>query len=310
MLKSILESQKQKYSKLLDAFATQETPPQTDTKSELFDAATSPGTPGISPDIPDILAVAAASQKTGSAASQLLQMKNNIPTAMDIITIPVSSMSSLTATTSSTTSSSKTVRSENSAAVIDNAPKTHDAVHKSVLETLKNNSERLEQLARQTENGKYIGTKYGSRMYGEMITLSPQASFKNLEMIIAMSHADLIVDAGIPVPSFDKLSASFPPETHLKDLLCNSAAYSMFEVAEEILKDGEKIFLIADKGANKGAHTHFVKIVSWYSKTDARVKSFNLDSYDYDGSSEDCSMAVSHELVKLFGPKNVDNILS
>ena len=84
----------------------------------------------------------------------------------------------------------------------------------------------------------------------------------------------------------------------------------MFEVAEEILKDGTKLFLIADKGVKKGAHTNSVKIISWYSKTDARVKSFNIDSDDYDGSSEDCSKEVSHELVKLFGPENVDNILS
>ena len=68
--------------------------------------------------------------------------------------------------------------------------------------------------------------------------------------------------------------------------------------------------MIADKGAKKGAHTHFVKIISWYSKTDACVKSFNLDSDDSDGSSEDCAKAVRHALVKLFGLENVDNILS
>ena len=66
--------------------------------------------------------------------------------------------------------------------------------------------------------------------------------------------------------------------------------------------------MIADKGAKKGATTHFAKIISWYSKTDARVKSFNIDSDDYDGSSEDCAKAVRHALVKLFGPENVDNI--
>ena len=68
--------------------------------------------------------------------------------------------------------------------------------------------------------------------------------------------------------------------------------------------------MIADKGAKKGATTHFAKIISWYSKTDARVKSFNIDSDDYDGSSEDCAKAVRHALVKLFGPENIDNISS
>ena len=119
-------------------------------------------------------------------------------------------MSSLTTTTSPTTSSSKTVLSENSAVVVDNAPKTHDVVHKSILGNLKKKSERLEQLVRQTENGNYIGTKYGVRLYGAMVALSPQISFKNLEMIIAMSHAALIFDAGILVPEFNKLSASVP----------------------------------------------------------------------------------------------------
>ena len=137
LLKSILKLQKQKYSKLLDTYATQETPPQTDTKSELFDVAGSPGTPVTSPGIPDIPAGAAASPKTGFAASQFLEMKHNYPNAIDIITIPGSPRLSLTPTTSSTnsltTSSSRTVCSENSSVVIYNVPKTHDIVHKSVL---------------------------------------------------------------------------------------------------------------------------------------------------------------------------------
>ena len=68
--------------------------------------------------------------------------------------------------------------------------------------------------------------------------------------------------------------------------------------------------MIADKGAKKGAHTHFAKIISWYIKTDTRVKSFNIGSDDYGGSSEDCAEAMRHVLVKLFGPDNVDSILS
>ena len=68
--------------------------------------------------------------------------------------------------------------------------------------------------------------------------------------------------------------------------------------------------MISDKGAKKGTHTHFGKIIYWYSKTDDRVKSFNIDLDDSDGSSEDCAKAVRHALVKLFGPENVDNIFS
>ena len=168
----------------------------------------------------------------------------------------------------------------------------------------------LYQLVIQTENGKCIGTKYGRRLYGAMVELLPQTSFKNLEMIISMSHAAMIVDADIPVPAFEKIPASVTLETHLEEILCNCAANSMFEVEEQILKDGAKIFLIADKGAKKLSHAQFVNIIYWYIKTDARVKSFNLDSDAYDGSSEHCAKAVRHALVKLFGPDNVDNILS
>ena len=125
-----------------------------------------------------------------------------------------------------------------------------------------------------------------------------------------MSHAALIVDAGITVLALNKILASVPSATHLKDILCNCSSDSMSEVAEEILKDGARIFLIADKGAKKGSHTNFVKIISWYIKNDARVKSFNLDSDDSDGSSEDCAKAVRHALVKLFAPENVYTILS
>ena len=66
---------------------------------------------------------------------------------------------------------------------------------------------------------------------------------------------------------------------------------------------------MADKGAKKGQHTHFIMIISWFSEPGQCVKYFNLDTDDCDGSSHDCARAVHHALEKLFGNDNASHIL-
>ena len=78
---------------------------------------------------------------------------------------------------------------------------------------------------------------------------------------------------------------------------CTYMSDSVYEACEEILSDGCKIFLTADKGAMKGSHTHFVKIISWYSTKSKRIKTFCLDTDDSDGSSSDCANAIRYSFL-------------
>ena len=66
---------------------------------------------------------------------------------------------------------------------------------------------------------------------------------------------------------------------------------------------------MADNGAKKGQHDHFVKIITWFSEPGQCVKSFNLDTDDCNGLSHDCARAVHHALEKLFGNDNASHIV-
>jgi hypothetical protein len=68
------------------------------------------------------------------------------------------------------------------------------------------------------------------------------------------------------------------------------------------------LFLLCDKGAEKTANAHFVKNMCWWSKLDKKIKTFNMDSNDTDGTSTACAHAIEHTLLQLFGGQ--DNILA
>ena len=50
-----------------------------------------------------------------------------------------------------------------------------------------------------TKRKKYNGSELFKRLFGRMAALSPQTSFDNLEMIVALLHAALLADSAIPV---------------------------------------------------------------------------------------------------------------
>ena len=66
-----------------------------------------------------------------------------------------------------------------------------------------------------TKRKQYNSSELGKRIYGGMDALSPQTSFDNLEMIVALLHAALLADSGIP---FDvaKVSYTVPSSQTLK----------------------------------------------------------------------------------------------
>jgi hypothetical protein len=65
---------------------------------------------------------------------------------------------------------------------------------------------------------------------------------------------------------------------------------------------------LCDKGAKKTANAHFVKIMCWWSTLDKKIRTFNMDSNDTDGTSKACAHAIQHALFQFFGGQ--DKILA
>ena len=80
-------------------------------------------------------------------------------------------------------------------------------------------------------------------------------------MIVALSHAELLADSEIPV-DVAKVSYTVPSSQTLTELLCDCATDALYQAASEIKSVGARVFLMADKGAKKGQHTHFFKTIS------------------------------------------------
>jgi hypothetical protein len=153
-------------------------------------------------------------------------------------------------------------------------------------------------------NSKRSSTKQ-QELYAHAAALSPQNSFKYLEMILALNQAAFLVDSGFGMNSIDlkKIAKTVPSASTLKDFVIDAATGSAFQAWEEIVEDDFKLFLLCDKGAKKTANAHFVKILCWWSKLDKKIKTFNMDSDDTDGRSMACAHAIKHALSQLFGGK-------
>ncbi len=175
----------------------------------------------------------------------------------------------------------------------------------------KNGHEQFKKIMHQsTGRGNYFGTPLGKKLYAHAAALSPQNSFKNLEMILALNQAAFLVDSGVELRNIDlkKIAKTVPSASTLKEFVIDSATDSAFQAWDEIVQHNCKLFLLCDKGAKKTANAHFVKILCWWSTLDKKIKTFNMDSNDTDGTSKACAHAIQHALFQLFGGQ--DNILA
>jgi hypothetical protein len=67
----------------------------------------------------------------------------------------------------------------------------------------KNGHEQFKKIMHQsTGRGNYFGTPLGKKLYAHAAALSPQNSFKNLEMILALNQAAFLVDSGVELKTF------------------------------------------------------------------------------------------------------------
>jgi hypothetical protein len=139
----------------------------------------------------------------------------------------------------------------------------------------KNGHEQFKKIMHQsTGRGNYFGTPLGKKLYAHAAALSPQKSFKNLEMILALNQAVFLVDSGVCLKNIDleKIAKTVLSATALKEFVIDSATDSAFQAWDEIVQHNCKLFLLCDKEAKKTANAHFVKILCWWSTLDKKIK--------------------------------------
>jgi hypothetical protein len=148
----------------------------------------------------------------------------------------------------------------------------------------------------------------GKKLYAHAAALSPQNSLENLEMILALKQAAVLVDSCVGLKSIDleKIAKTVPSASTLKEFVIDSVTDSAFQAWNEIVQHNCKLFLLCDKGSKKAANAHFIKIMCWWSTLGKKIKTFNMDFNDTDGTSKACAHAIQHALLQLFGGQ--DNI--
>jgi hypothetical protein len=124
-------------------------------------------------------------------------------------------------------------------------------------------------------------------------------------MILALNQAAFLVDSGVTLKNIDlkKIAKTAPSASTLKEFVIDSATDSAFQAWDEVVQHNCKLFLLCDEGAKKTANAHFVKILSTLDK---KIRTFNMDSNDTDGTSMACAHAIQHALSQIFGGQ--DNI--
>jgi hypothetical protein len=130
----------------------------------------------------------------------------------------------------------------------------------------KNGHEQFKKIVHQSiGRGNYFGTPPGKKLYAHAAALSPQNSFKNLEMILALNQAAFLVDSGVHLKNIDlkEIAKTVPSATTLKEFVIDSATDSAFQAWDEIVQHNRKLFLLCDEGAKKTANAYFVKIMCW-----------------------------------------------
>ena len=143
----------------------------------------------------------------------------------------------------------------------------------------------------------------GQRLYAASCALSPQVSFHSQELSIALFHAALLADSDVHV-DYSKIPKNTPSRWALHEYMKDLAADTTLLAQTEIISEAAKVFLLCDKGAKKGTNAHFVKILCWWSKTEKKVKTFNLDTDNSGGKNVDGATAVKHVLQQIFGSQN------
>jgi hypothetical protein len=178
-------------------------------------------------------------------------------------------------------------------------------VYAPYLSRVKNQASRAREMERQAVANRYShGTDTGESLYKGAIAMMPQGSQKAMESVLLLSKADVLADANVNIRNFDDISGSTPSASKISEWVYNGAADSKFLASQEILSKKCKVYLICDKGALKTANAHFVKLIAWCNIEEGRIKIFDLDADDSDGTSEQCAEVLKHSIFSFFGPND------
>jgi hypothetical protein len=145
----------------------------------------------------------------------------------------------------------------------------------------------------------YTGTPLSKRLLASALASVPGLSLTGAELVIPLVVAAFLADSNLINDQIDfKLfSKSFALARNLRDILISFAVDSLIEVGNQI-HGADNVFLSCDKGNKKGLR-HFVKILSWWDKTEKQVQTFVLNIDASEGTSEGCAEAIQHSMQKV-----------
>jgi len=108
------------------------------------------------------------------------------------------------------------------------------AMNKSYASRIKKEASHYRNIMKYLNNGRYLGTDEGKRIYGALMAFSPQTSFESMELIINLAHAAFLRDTGI-ADNISQLGCYTPSASTLQQLIHECATDSMYEARKEIL---------------------------------------------------------------------------
>jgi hypothetical protein len=114
---------------------------------------------------------------------------------------------------------------------------------------LKNEAIRLRDFLQHCKGQEYTRSPLGEAIYGSMVALAPQTSLCSLELIVPLSIAAFLADAGFSPEEIKTVGSLCPSSKTFRRVLHESATASMFEASNEILQgDGAKKLSHRGKG--------------------------------------------------------------
>jgi hypothetical protein len=195
----------------------------------------------------------------------------------------------------------QTVQVEGEDHIIRDVPKTHVVILQTYLKKLQNKASQIDKLHQSVRKKKYTGSPLSKRLLASALVSVPGLSLTGAELVIPLFVAAFLADSNLISDKLDLnlFSKSFASAHNLRDILISFAVDSLIEAGNEI-RGAENVFLSCDKGNKKGL-SHFVKILSWWEKSQRKVKTFVLDIDASEGTSEGCAEAIKHSMMKLNG---------
>ena len=157
----------------------------------------------------------------------------------------------------------------------------------------------MDMLKQSLKNKKYTGSPLSKRLLASALASVPGISLTGAELVIPLVVAAFLADSNLIEDNLDLslFSKSFASAHNLRDILISFAVDSLIEVGNQI-RGADNVFLSCDKGNKKGL-SHFVKILSWWDRTQKKVQTFVLDIDASEGTSEGCAEAIKHSMKKL-----------